>query len=607
MTSMKKIGNIGAAFISSLAMAILIRTKIISEGSNFFQYINGIVQNASLADAYIFFSLLYFYIKSEICYKPLIIGTGGCFSVFVILGKSYWELGSWDFLFGNKYQLVIAVICFIGLWCFFVFLLSYGKRCLDKTHSLMFSDKKKWRFLETHFEIKCFFFLLLCWLPYILINMPGSLPYDGYRQLNMALGIQEMTNHHPYLVSIFLGKIYMLGQRIDDNFGILLIVFLNALFSAGVYTYIVKRIKLWGFKKQIYLGTLLFYAILPMWGSFVQAVIKDTIYFPLFCLYFVAYIDLFGKIKDRQGLKLSMLVRYMIISVLLMCARNNGFYIVFPATVMFLLISGKKYIFSLIVMLLALFSFNWGYYNVLLPINDVQPGGIQEMLSVPFQQTARFVKYYGDELSEEDKEAINHILDYNQLAEKYNPDKSDPVKDTIRKEITKTEWKAYINVYLKMLKKHPGVCIQATLNNVYGYFYPSYKCRVLLSYNYYIEKKPQVATGDLNIHYYNSHSVWREWLIAYSDFWQLAPGFAMLQSPGFYTWLLIISIVILLASHQFKELIVMSVPSLHLAICLVSPVNGLLRYAMPLMAIMPLVLSWTLKMFDKEKQNVKAE
>lgn len=89
---------------------------------------------------------------------------------------------------------------------------------------------------------------------------------------------------------------------------------------------------------------------------------------------------------------------------------------------------------------------------MLLPINDVQPGGIQEMLSVPFQQTARFVKYYGDELSEEDKEAINHILDYNQLAEKYNPDKSDPVKDTIRKEITKTEWKAYINVYLKMLK-----------------------------------------------------------------------------------------------------------------------------------------------------------
>lgn len=607
MVSMKKIGNVGIAFISSLAIAILIRTKIISGGNNFFQYINNIVQNASMADAYIFFSLLYFYIKSDICYEPLIIGTGGCFSAFVILGKSYWELGTWDFIFSNKYQLLIAIICFIGLWYFFAFLLSNGKRYLAKTYSLMLRDNENWAFLETYFEIKCFFFLLLCWLPYILINLPGSLPYDGYRQLNMALGIQKMTNHHPYLVSIFLGKLYMLGQRVDDNFGILLIVLFNASLSAGVYTYIVKRIKLWGFKKQIYLSVLLFYGILPMWGSFVQAVIKDTIYFPLFCLYFVAYIDLFGKIKDKQVLKSSMLIRYVIVSVLLMCARNNGFYIIFPATLMFLLISGKKYIRSLIVILLALFSFNWGYHNVLLPINDVQPGGIQEMMSVPFQQTARFVKYYGNELSETDKEAIDHILDYNLLAEKYNPDKSDPVKDTIRKEITKTEWKSYINVYFKMLKKHPGVCIQATLNNVYGYFYPSYKCRVLLSYNYYIEKKPQVATGDLNIHYYNSHSVWREGLIAYSDFWQLAPGFAMLQSPGFYTWLLIISIVILIASHQFKELIVMSVPSFHLAICLVSPVNGLLRYAMPLMAIMPLVLSWTLKMLDKEKKNVRAK
>lgn len=65
MTSMKKIGNIGAAFISSLAMAILIRTKIISEGSNFFQYINGIVQNASLADAYIFFRCYIFILNQK--------------------------------------------------------------------------------------------------------------------------------------------------------------------------------------------------------------------------------------------------------------------------------------------------------------------------------------------------------------------------------------------------------------------------------------------------------------------------------------------------------------------------------------------------------------
>lgn len=375
MVLMKKISSVGIAFISSLAMGVLIRTQVISDGNNFFQCINSIVQNASLVDAYIFFSLIFFYIKSDVCCDPLIIATAVFFSGFVILGKSYWELGTWDFLFGNKYQFLIAVICFIGLWFFFAFLLSNGKYCLAQKRSLLLGDKENGGFLEAHFEIKCFPFLLLCWLPYILINLPGSLPYDGYLQLDMALGIQKMTNHHPYLVSLFFGTLYMLGQKIDDNFGILLIVVFNALFSAGVYTYIVRRIKLWGFKKQIYLSVVLFYAILPMWGSFIQAVIKDTIYFPLFCLYFVAYIDLFEKLKDKQVLEFAMLTRYVVISILLMCVRNNGFYIVFPATLLFLWISSKKYIISLIVILLAIFSFNWGYHNVLLPINHVQPGG----------------------------------------------------------------------------------------------------------------------------------------------------------------------------------------------------------------------------------------
>ena len=82
----------------------------------------------------------------------------------------------------------------------------------------------------------------------------------------------------------------------------------------------------------------------------------------------------------------------------------------------------------------------------------------------------------------------------------------------------------------------------------------------------------------------------------------------MLQSPGFYTWILIILIVILVKVRMYKELIVMSVPILHLAICVVSPVNGLLRYAMPLMAIIPLMLCWTLKLlFDGGKISVKRE
>lgn len=330
---------------------------------------------------------------------------------------------------------------------------------------------------------------------------------------------------------------------------------------------------------------------------------KDTIYFPLYALYAVKYIDIFEAVKGDRHTPAGLVLQYLLVSILLMFTRNNGFYIVVFSTIALLVISNKSKKYLLVSLAIMILLTNWGYHNVLLPINNVRPGGMQEMLSVPFQQTARYVKYYGSELSEEDKIVIDNILDYKKLAKNYNPDKADPVKDTFRDNVSKEDLYAFAKTWWGLLRKHPGVCAQATLNNIYGYFYPAYKCKVLLSYNYYIETKNHVATGDLNIHYYNSQSTWQDGLRAYSDFWQIAPGLAMLESPGFYTWILIILMSLLIRYRCIKELTVMVVPLLHIAICLVSPVNGLLRYAMPLMAAMPVLICWTVKMINDRRMQ----
>lgn len=55
----------------------------------------------------------------------------------------------------------------------------------------------------------------------------------------------------------------------------------------------------------------------------------------------------------------------------------------------------------------------------------------KEMFSLPFQQTARYVKEYGDEISEEEREIIAKVLDYDSLAEIYEPMTADPVKQLI--------------------------------------------------------------------------------------------------------------------------------------------------------------------------------
>lgn len=129
----------------------------------------------------------------------------------------------------------------------------------------------------------------------------------------------------------------------------------------------------------------------------------------------------------------------------------------------------------------------------------VEPGSVKEMLSVPFQQTARYLKEYPDDVTSKERKAINKILDYDKLAEIYQPERSDHVKDTYKDK--KGGLKRYFRqAWLPMFFKHPDAYFEATLENTYGYYYPFYNCNTLSAYQFYIQDKP-LATGYFDIHY----------------------------------------------------------------------------------------------------------
>lgn len=85
------------------------------------------------------------------------------------------------------------------------------------------------------------------------------------------------------------------------------------------------------------------------------------------------------------------------------------------------------------------------------------------MLSLPFQQTARFVSEYESEITDEERAVIDRVLIYDQLADRYRPDLSDPVKAVYRKESTAAERIAYLKVWVGLALRHPACCLSATL------------------------------------------------------------------------------------------------------------------------------------------------
>ena len=90
-------------------------------------------------------------------------------------------------------------------------------------------------------------------------------------------------------------------------------------------------------------------------------------------------------------------------------------------------------------------------------------------LSIPFQQTALYVKTCGDEVTEEERAVIDSVLDYDKLGQ-YNPVLSDPVKTTYRFDDSKLP--EYFRVWFQMFLKHPGIYVEAFLLKSYGFFAP---------------------------------------------------------------------------------------------------------------------------------------
>ena len=183
----------------------------------------------------------------------------------------------------------------------------------------------------------------------------------------------------------------------------------------------------------------------------------------------------------------------LIISILIILFfRNNGIYVL-VLSIPFLALVLKKYIKKIAVIFIIILSFNFSYNKIVLPYFKIPAGSIREMLSIPFQQTARYVSKYS--VSSDEKEAIDKILVFDDLASRDRSDLSDPVKEKFNKYYTKADLIKYFKVWFIEGIKHPDTYIEATLLNTYGYLYPN-------TSNWYIYYKYDKKLSDAGFDYH---------------------------------------------------------------------------------------------------------
>ena len=227
------------------------------------------------------------------------------------------------------------------------------------------------------------------------------------------------------------------------------------------------------------------------------------------------------------------------------------------------------------------------------------------MLSVPFQQTARYIVENGEKVTQEEREAIDKILTYEAIADVYNPNISDYVKNMYKHNVSKDDLKNYFKVWFQMLCKDPLCYVEATLHNTYGYYYPGQQMKIQSVYQYYIKEE---------LNYYCEYNYipglqkYRDVIIAWSYVFINLPVLGMLMNPGFYTWFTIICLGYIIRKKKYALFVVMMPSIMTILVCLASPVNGLERYMLPVMVGAPVIFALLTKVdicIDGNTRNLR--
>lgn len=525
---------------------------------------------------------------------------------FMVIGTSFIMTG--DFRVIKKHPL-ITLLSFILLIKIFWEIIKYLFDRLDnkKDKEKDIKTGKLGKLFDKHPFIFSILFIILLWLVYIIAFYPAIMSPDPSFQLLQYFNINNkysdyvvlidknviLTNHHPVVHTIILGSLVKLGIKLFSslNAGLFIYSIIQTIILASTLSYTIKFMKDINVSLKYRKICLLIYSLVPVFPLYAMSPVKDVIFGCLIIIYIISF---YNMINLKGKLKIKDMVMEMLLIILIILFRNNGFHIVL-LSLLFLLFLGRQNIFKYIIIICITITFYYSYNNVILPHFKITNGSIREVLSVPFQQTARYVKEYKKEVTSDEKKAIDKLLNYDTIASRYNPALADPVKNEFNRYYTDDDLKNYFKVWFTQLKKHPLVYVEATIANTYGYIYP-------VETNWYVHIKGKKIINNYGFDYHFNENLrpLRMVLGGFAVIFPYIPFIGLLINIGFNTWILLFMLSYLFYRKKYKDIILLIPSFLILLVCFVSPANTYFRYALPNVFALPLMLLMFNKIISKK-------
>lgn len=446
------------------------------------------------------------------------------------------------------------------------------------------------------------------WIPYFVAYFPGVYWYDTSWQLMEYYDPSvPFTDHHPFMMTYLYVGFAHIGKALFNNaiYGLYLLVLVQSLLStlaiACTVCYTGKSNIPW--KCRFFIAAFLtFFPIIPMMS---MSLAKDTFNTPFFVFFSIAFCELWrtqGEILKSVSFNVFFILDVLAVSL----TKKTGMYIIVLALLLLACFVVKHW--SCKIATIVLGSVPYLVVGIIvptfiLPALHIAPGESNEILAVPMQQVANVVHDHKDDLgaAEIDKIQQTYHMDIDQLQGAYCWYKADPIKG---QELSSKDVHALITTWMKQLVKHPGDMIAGWGGLSVAWF----------SFN--------VASGeerDLSMmlpinnskHHYQNIEQYIPWTDNtkagnaigrfYADTLSATPIFNIIWQKAFWATILPCAIMFLILRSKKNKLnlLMLNLPMfITMLVLFAGPISThteATRYVLPMLYIIPLFLSLTLK------------
>lgn len=476
-------------------------------------------------------------------------------------------------LTNTLFRFSVLAAVFIGFTVLFykILLLLFSYSC-DKVliNGLIYSTGQKETLYNNHTALCGFAVCILCWLPYFLYQYPGIMTPDSLNQFEQVLGLIPYSNHHPFVHTMIIKVFYRLGLLFTPNMVIAIsfYTFFQMCFMAFCVAYLIKTLKLFNVRPLICFIITLFYAIVPYNAVFVVTIWKDILFAGFLLLFSCSMLSFFN------GIKLSDLAMFVFSGIMICLMRSNGWY-GFLVSLPFLLYHYRKkakiFFPALAAILVTAVIIK---YPVMNSLNVIQPDLI-ESLAIPSQQVAAVI-CNDRELTQEQLDLIEHVVDLTYIKELYNPNFADNIKELVRagdQGYLSGHKKEFLLLYLTLGMTYPGDYLKAYRDQTVGYWYPDSFYNVAE-----VEGVSATSLGVSHTPLIGGPIVIKTKEIAIK-LGSMLPIYSLLWSMGVAFWFIIFCIGTVIIRNE-KEKLICYVPclALYLTVMIATPVATEFRY-----------------------------